>query len=418
MPKPSCPPAVEPLDDQIAAAMKRGALKQALALLDEAEAQGVPASDLLPQRRRLLVASFVKHRKLGQAHLARQDLDRLAAMPDHAHEKRPALLAALAALLPGTGSGSDAPADRVLLEAVTLAVEGAPPGPARAARLKPEAERTLLLDVARALDALQDVGLPLVLSPAWVRPLLRALVAGADGLDPDGLFDVARAAYAAQEVELARVATALGLELVASQRPRFLLLRAATLLSVLEHRRWMCLRAAVTLARQAGDRVTARTAEDLYQEMLKEGRGQGSLSEPVLRELDLPLAARVVEREAADRSPRKRRLRLADVWWTPFDDEWMQRWEAVDSFLEEVGPAAEVMSRAEARAQAEGIVQERPLPDGVPRELGIALYEALLRFGGRLPDPPYIRGVDPELCDRLEAFQAWIEAHPEVEPPG
>jgi hypothetical protein len=449
----------------LASAERRGSRKQALGLLAEAEARGGSEAELGPVRRRLLVASLVGHLRKHQEHLARKDLAQLAALPAPDRGDRPALLAALSGMCQRVAGGpegeaatarsvaerlGDEVAGRVFLTAVEASVMGYLPPPPRSLRKVGPAKQTgpaLLMPVARALAALQQEGLPLVMAPEWTGPLARELRALRPGLDPSALLVVARAAVEKKVDNVAFAATAAGLALASPWPARFLILRGQVLEAIFSERRQLCLRAAFTLARQAGDEPTVQAALAGYQAELEVRRGRRSLVAITLRPLDPALAARVVEREAKVKTPPSH-FRIEDRWWSYFDPEWNDRWMAVDQgglppdqrlpwapgaedddFEDDLdddddwddddeGDAdevVEVMSKAQARKLARLASAQMPPTPGVPDELRMAAMEAMLRFGGVMPEPEQLARLDPELYDQIDRLYAILSQHPELD---
>lgn len=305
-------------------AERRNALKLALGHLAAAEKLDSLNPRVRQARVRLTLATTWRHFKAGKPHLVENDLAELEALPGMVEGDRAALVWALRAALHALGR--DAAAARQGVEAVAeklgpLAGCAVVSTVAQAARLPrgalPEVPPPALPDPhevlraeARILRLGSELGLPMSRPAAWDSYINDALRGHACPLSQAELLMIGRAAVTRPDREQAYLASAAGLATAASPAALagFLLVRAQSLATPWGWRRaGQCLRAALKLARQAGDAALLREIASEFQRhpfagpAVGAGRDGGGLSDAVLAEvLQQERAARSLPRAAAD----------------------------------------------------------------------------------------------------------------------
>jgi len=443
------PEDVRPLLFLADSAERRGALKKALTYLAQAEALDSLDAGVRRARRRLLVATARRHLKEARLHLLERDLADLAGLPGAGDGDRPALAAGLrwcAALLEhDDASAGDRFAEVAglldeelaaccLLEGVAaacglpdgLAAEGLPPLPALVA------SAALPAAAARACACAQDMELPIGLPRHWSRRLLEDLASGPCGLSPRQLRTLAEAALRQRDDRLAWTTAGAGLQLEGPHTARFLLLRALALPAIAWPRWRRCLRAALELARRAGDtglveealgafRRRAQASRYLDPGRLRQGLQpmDGERIEELLQEERAPspypstasydpFSDLDEDEEAPCDCPACRRRRGEPVGgggppfglWDLMDDD-DEDWDDDDEdWDEEVGPPG--LDREEIERTAIEYADE--LFPGLPQPLARELAQTLARYAGpdlALPDPEEIFANEPALMARL-----------------
>ena len=341
-------------------------------------------------RLQLLAGSAVKYIQQKKPHLAEERLAEMAGLPQSQQGDRPAFLAALrylASTLRGdvqTTAAHRAETERLLGTKVgaallifgvaTAAKRGAfeslePPG-----KLDKSERAALPAAVARVVALAADMNaMKLQIPWSYIAETARQLPRNSQSLDTSQLQYLAQAGVCSTHAELGYAATAAGLERGGPTGARFLLLRAKLLPEGHEDRRAVCAAAAAELGRQQRDM-------QLLEEAVELTRGRFG---PQALTLTLEQAAEVLRKEkAAKRLPkypgqgpsyrnllprmcpcptcRAQRGELVEDPYDEFEDD-----EFEDGF--DVEGLDEL--------EFEDMVDEFPLPPGVPAEFARVLFE-------------------------------------------
>ena len=262
---------------------RRKANKKALAYLAKAEALDAVSPQLRVAKLRILVAVTIGHLKASKPNLAVKDLAQIEALPRAAEGDRPALVAALralVALLAGDATAAEtaraAAADHLQSEAGALLLIDALARPcdmtavakglvgSPAAVLKPPGV-DLTIGTARACEVTADVGLTADIPKQWHKRLRKELNADASSAAAAQLLQLAETALTGQHERLAYAAAGAGLRLVSdpTTRAHLLLTRGQSMPFHAEDRAVDCLLAAATLARRQRDEDLAQRAVEL-----------------------------------------------------------------------------------------------------------------------------------------------------------
>ncbi len=320
-----------PLLELMQACEKRNALKKALGFLEKAEQVDRVNPEVRRARLRLTTATAVRHfeqRKLG---LAMKDIEQLDGLPQTRSGDRRALVPAfqwVSSSIKEDGCAADFHDRTVFLLDSKLAASVVLLGVARACRLPDDKvaalenepprnkAESLVKAVARAVALGEDTGIHMKYPARWEKGLLSELESAGPGLDAPELGTLATTALLCKQLEIAYVASGLGLSRGEPHTARFLLLRARSLPVVQDERFVGCLRAAVELAR---------------------------------RQRDMALVAEVVETGRLEA-----RARYVSYWDAMFDNEGQE------------------MSREETEAVIHLEIKERDYPDATwaPSDLG------------------------------------------------
>ena len=311
---------VHPVLRLSAAAEKRGALKKAADLLDEAEKLDPLHPAVRRGRMRLLVATALRHAEQGKAHLMEQDARRARAF-SAGQEELAALAAALSWAACATTGDEDGALDATDEGTAVLGSNAAVLLVFRSlgnacgmaddtvvhhlpSQTSLPAGQTLATVVARAWSVCQALGLPGFLPRSWAPALAETIIRDGGSLDPVSLLSLAEVARQGGRMEIAWAATQAGLAHGGSGTARFLLLRAQTLPLWLAQRARECATAAIVLARRNHDLDLIPRAVELWRDLAS----SHLLFEAESRE-DFDMAPeqvqQVLERERAEAGPPK-----------------------------------------------------------------------------------------------------------------
>lgn len=306
---------VRPLLYLAESAERRNALKKALKYVARAEEIEGMRSDVRRARTRLVVATLVRHARAGKPHLARKDVEALAALPGMDDERGRAFVAA-ASWAAGLHEGDEARAEglaaqaarllgdpieaEVLLEIVAHALGSGDRRPRAAIIANPGG---LWPAAARACALCERVQLAVKLPAPLARRLTIEQVP-AGGLETEGLEALCRAALASRERTAAFLASGAGLAPGRGEPGRFLLARSRALDGSQWYRNMMCIRACLALARSAGDAELERETRQTYRDRAGRAMGflAGRMGEPA--PLSMELVEQVLEFERQSASPR------------------------------------------------------------------------------------------------------------------
>jgi hypothetical protein len=241
----------------------RGAFHKSLKFLEQAEQLDGLNPKVSKLRRRLLVASVLRHFRQDKPHLAAQGIERIAALPEL---QEPTVAPAIAALrsvcraLDGDSAGAAAhraaveaqlgESAFVLLQAVadgagsTLAEAGL-----QSAKAASFTEPGALAALARACAMGDLLGIHSALPAKWEGGLSTALATPVHGLDAAQLLMIGEAALSGELLILAYQVSAAGMTRGGADA-RFLFLRSRALPFWASERSHSCLRAALELARR------------------------------------------------------------------------------------------------------------------------------------------------------------------------
>ena len=250
-------------------AEKRSAFRKCLTYLDEAEQFDGLNPEVKKIRRRLLVATAIRHLKQKKTHLAKKDFKGMEALPLFKVGDRPAFLTALrsvCAMIEGDKDelrrlknklirlmGSQLSAAMILQE--LLKVCGLPEG-ASDLSLTPKKglkDDALLFAVARGCLLGDDVGVPVAIPSVYKGDIEEAFVTNVPALNASMMGAIAEAALRGNHPELAYAVSGAGLLEGNAASAGFLLLRARSLPSLEGSRKNNCIDAAIALARRERD---------------------------------------------------------------------------------------------------------------------------------------------------------------------
>ncbi|MFO8072677.1 MAG: hypothetical protein R6V85_12470 [Polyangia bacterium] len=459
----AAPGDVRPLLHLARSAENRGSLKKALGHVERAETIEPNRADVQRARRRLLAATARRHLAQRKPHLVERDLDCLARLPGAEEAGRRAMIAALRfSMHVLTGDIERARSHLVALQELlgddlaaaalceaTAELDGALSG--ASGELLPDAPAlvppgSIALAAARVCAIGEDHEAPLGPPRQWRKRIVDDLAAGSGALGATELAALARAATRARQHDLAYAASGAGLALGSPHAARFLLLRADALPPARWLRILMCLRAALGLARRAGDSELVGEILTAHRESGRRARFPATLLRGggVLEELDHSRTEEVIlrERDAASR-PSSAGDDPTDSWWTeelaPCDcpacrrargEEPLPRGEEIDDAVDqgdEEGPVLDsldslreiLMSQLDMPPEMlhefieEMIEREgNPMPDLPPR-LAACMLEISIRFGQSMmdrPDPEELKKRAPDLYRRLDEAIRQAEA--------
>lgn len=272
---------VKPLLYLMASCEKRNANKKALDYLDKAEALDGVNPQVRQAKLRLWFAISRRHLKSGKQHLALKDLAQIEAMPSVAEGDRPALVAALCAVIHGSDDRQavaetarqqvaehlqSEPAAALLITALAQACGAGQQISGWIGSLAKVLKRwhgDLTVAFARLCALGAEVDLQFVLPKAWIKRLIKELDAGKSSADAAQLLQVAKATLDGQ-TQLAYAAAGAGLRLAgaAAYRGHLLLARGQSIQFASYDRAQDCFLAAAELARrQRDDGLTSQVAE-------------------------------------------------------------------------------------------------------------------------------------------------------------
>ena len=376
------PQDTRPLLELMQACEKRSALKKAMGFLEKAEQVDRVNPEVRRARLRLVTATAVRHFEKRKLALAMKDIEQLDGLPETRNGDRRALAPAfrwVSSSIKEDGCAAEFHDQTALLLDSKLAASVVLLGVARACRLpdykvaalenEPPRSKagSLVKAVARAVALGEDAGIPMEYPAGWKKGLLSDLESAGPELDAPELRTLARTALSCKQLEVAYVASGLGLSRGEPHTARFLLLRARSLPVVQDERFVGCLRAASALAR---------------------------------RHRDMELVAEVVETGRLEA-----RARYAGYWDATFDNEGKE------------------MSREETAAIVHLEIEERDYPDAkrTPLDLGPFCDCPQCRGPGEAVDDAQYELFDDGSEDLDEDMEATLldtlEMLPKVEAP-
>jgi hypothetical protein len=258
---------VGPLLWLIESAEERGAYKRSLQFLEEAEQRDRLNPQVRNAKLRLLLATILRHFRQRKPHLAAQGIDRIEALPKAAERDLPVLAVALRRLCKGLEKDFEAApqleseldkqlgrvAAHVLLwglaELSGLAASeiGLPQF-----EIDSVAATNLPSGVARACSLGVLTGVPIPVPNAWEQLLSATLTEADHSLDEAQMLVLGEAALRGQASQLAFAVSVAGMT-KGGANARFLFLRARSLPIWASDRRYLCLCAALELARRERD---------------------------------------------------------------------------------------------------------------------------------------------------------------------
>jgi hypothetical protein len=443
----ACPRDKEPLLELVSRAEKRGALKQALGHLEDAEQLDALSPEVGRARFRLELASAIRHLKNRKPHLLEEDLGRLAARRELQQGDRRALIPALrwaAASVSGSDRGAghraelaallpEEPAAFMLLDGLLRAAGHSRATPVAAPGLETLEPERATRAVARGCALVLDLALPASLPAAWPPVLDRQLQAknappAAAVEELAFMLPLGRLALEVNNRLLAYAVSTRGLA-----HPRlapgaiagcFLLLRAQSLPDWAPDRIARCVQAARSIARRHRDaELLALVAESDLAELAAEDPDLES------EELALVLREEAAETGYPDRSsrgaldpddlcncPACRRRRQAQRRKRPLQIELLD--ELLDG-EDEIDPGEEsdeddAESRLPRGPELEAVLAALRNPElrrlmarqfagaaGLPATLAESALQAMAEHG--VLDPDVLALLAPELTSQLEA---------------
>jgi hypothetical protein len=248
-------------------AEERGAYKRSLQFLEEAEQRDRLNPEVRNAKLRLLLAAILRHFRQRKPHLAAQGIDRIEALPKAAERDLPALAVALRRLCRGLEKDFEAArqleseldkqlgsvAAHVLLWGLAkLSGLAASEIGLLQFEIDSVAATNLPAGVARACSLGALTGVPIPVPNAWEQPLSASLTEADHSLDAAQMLVLGEAALRGQAPQLAFAVSVAGMT-KGGANARFLFLRARSLPIWASDRRYLCLCAALELARRERD---------------------------------------------------------------------------------------------------------------------------------------------------------------------
>lgn len=430
----------KPLLELMASAERRNALTKAMKYLEQAEALDSLNPEVHRARRRLLVATALRHLKAGKPHLVERDIATIEADGNTEAAAKDAFATALrwgcalrdqdlkrAQRLRKQLSDTlgNEVAARVYLEATLenlkvsqkLASQALP-----ALKPRPNGE-DLALGVAIAAGVADRIEYFTGIPERWTEAITLTLAEGPGSLEPRHLRSLAEDALDQDEWPLAYAAAGAGLQIPGPHLARFLLLRARSLSPYIPGRKVDCLRACVTLARQAGDSALVEEALDEHQDdagfgLFRPLAPEGGLEPMTSEEVQQTLESERAETEypyapAPDMRFGSSPFDLPDEDWDEDDEDELFEEDEGDELgfdaLEEFRDFSENFERLPGPirqmflSQLRGPLLDQGFPPELVEKMVPVILEATIKYGTPDDIPPFdeLERDDPALARKL-----------------
>ena len=410
-----------PLLELMQACEKRNALKKAMGFLEKAEQVDRVNPEVRRARLRLATATVVRHFEKRQLGLAMKDIEQLDDLPQTRSGDRRALVPAfqwVSCSMKEDGCAADFHDQTALLLDSKPAASVVLLGVARACRLpdyklaalekEPPRNKagSLVRAVARAVALGEDAGIHMKYPAAWEKGLLSDLESAGPELDAPELGTLATTALSCKQLEVAYMASGLGLSRGEPHTARFLLLRARSLPVVQDERFVGCLRAAIELARRQRDM-------ELVAEVVETGRLEAraryvaysdATFDNEFQEMSREETAAIIHLEIKERE-------YPDAKWAPSDlgpydcPHCHRPHESVDEEQYELFDDDSEDFHKDMEAALLDTFERLPKIDAPPSEM-LEMFLELLRKesppGSPVPTREELRKYDPETVATLE----------------